>query len=40
MMFSISWSMILVSLIILPVTAFLSIVIVKHSQILRHNKTI
>lgn len=32
MMFSISWSMTVVSLIILPVTAFLSIVIVKHSQ--------
>jgi len=32
MMFSISWSMTVVSLIILPVTAFLSLVIVKHSQ--------
>lgn len=32
MMFSISWSMTVVSLIILPVTAFLSITIVKHSQ--------
>lgn len=32
MMFSISWSMTVVSLIILPVTAFLSLVIVKRSQ--------
>ncbi len=32
MMFSISWVMTLVSLIILPVTAFLSFLIVKHSQ--------
>lgn len=32
MMFSISWSMTVVSLIILPVTAFLSLTIVKHSQ--------
>ena len=32
MMFSISWSMTVVSLIILPVTAFLSVMIVKHSQ--------
>lgn len=32
MMFSISWSMTVVSLTILPVTAFLSVMIVKHSQ--------
>ena len=32
MKFSISWSMTVVSLIILPVTAFLSVMIVKHSQ--------
>ena len=32
MMFSINWLMTVVSLIILPVTAFLSFTIVKHSQ--------